>query len=178
MFNMSYELTMLTQLIERRAPMAFLRVGDGEHMVATGLDLTRTQDGWTFLAADHPEITLDLRAALSHSEPNYFYGLPCLDWPKVLSWHFSLSPDTRLAELSYALAFIDGNYPQFSSWFVETIVKEKKVPTVLIANDNALKQKLSWPVETVGFPTTAVNLWKTNRTQWLNQVLIPLTSTV
>lgn len=170
MFNMSYELTCITELIEKRVPMAFLRVGDGEYMVANGVDIGATQDTWVFKAADHPQMTTDLRAALSHAEPFYYYGLPCMDWNHVIEWNFNLSPGTRMAEVSYALAFIDGNYLKFSKWFAETIVEAKKVPTVLIANDNALNQKLTWPIETVGFPTRAVEMWKTNRTQWLDQV--------
>lgn len=140
--NFRQELLDIWNKVIRKEPLALARYGDGELLLIKGKEIgTDTQafkqDKWS--APDGLSLLgTDLRDTLYHTEPNYYYGIPCdLSNVQAKKEYFSLVSQ-KFEYITFANLFVNANYPVFKQMLATL---EEKV--VLIANKVGYGRDLS-----------------------------------
>ena len=150
--------TYFTDLIESDQNFALVRYVDGELALMRNQGVGRqtqafNEDRWD-APAKPTRLGEDLIRGLSHTESNYYYGIPgkndCQESYEYLS---SLIPKENI---TYAALFVNANYQKTKDFF-----KNLKKPVNLLANESGNPDGLPFEVESFcSFPDDCVNWWE------------------
>lgn len=152
-------------LIENKTPMALVRYGDGEHLLMEGKGVSNiTQaykvDGWGAEPRLY-KMSYDLLDSLQHTEPNYYYAIPCQCCNEYGKKFYLDRIKQGMDNITYANVFINGNYPLWKN-FLYSMGQH----IVLIANEAGIGKDLYPPLAVDNYipvKRDCVNFWEKNR---------------
>jgi hypothetical protein len=160
-------------LFQEKEPIAFVRYGDGEHMLIDGREVsTITQaykiDKWSAPAV-MSKLGADLKLSLSHTESNYHYAIPCQCCNRQGKEYYLNTIHQKEDNITYANLFINGNYPLWMNY-----IQSMGQHIVLIANKNSVlgrQNLLPLHVDTFfGVPDDCVNFYEKHGERYINYV--------
>lgn len=157
------------KMIVEKTPFSFIRFSDGEMFILQNKELklaeTHYQIGNTvgqgiypreeqkhFIPGDHEWIRLALERSLSHSQQNYFKGIPShtdtthenVEFLKEIA--FRDHTHYHENDLTYANLFINSNYPEFMDLVVKKQLCDDR-PIAMVVNQAADLSKLPFKVK-------------------------------
>ena len=149
-----------TDLIESDQNFALARYQDGEVALMQNRGITRqTQayqaDGWD-APAKATKVGKELIEGLSHTESNYYYGIPGKNDAERLGDYNYLTSIITTKNITYGNLFINANYNKTKTFF-----NNLKKPVNLIASERGDTERLPFEVESFcPFPKDCVNWWE------------------
>ena len=172
MKNFKDEFYRYITLFQERDPLAFVRYGDGEHMLIDGREVSNiTQaykvDKWS-APAKISKLGEDLKQSLLHTEPNYHYAIPCQCCNKQGKEYYLSVIKQGDENITYANLFINGNYPLWMN-YIESMGQH----IVLVANIDGAKRNMFplYPDVFFGVPNDCVNFYENSGSKYIDYLI-------
>lgn len=138
------ELEKLIKKIDSKAPICFVRYGDGEVMLMNNQPITTgTQahliDKWSHKGGES-KMGVKLNEILKINDPEWLFGIPCQCCNLICKNYLINNLNVGVNQLTYANMFVNSNYQYFVNW-ISTIEED----VVVIGNKNGLNNLKNFP---------------------------------
>lgn len=138
-FIVDFDRIILNKCLRDKEPMAFIRIGDGEVLVAQGKSVNVERDDWSS-PSRLTKLGEDIKASMIYCDNGYYVGIPCCCEPRLQNYCLAFL-NVPSEQITFANLLVNGNYER---WIQAASGIDE--PVVYVGNERCDVSKLPFKV--------------------------------
>lgn len=110
-FHDDYDRIIVGKCLERKEPMAFIRIGDGEVLIAKGKSVNVERDNWA-APEEMTKLGEDIIASMEYADDAYYVGIPCCCQPRMQNYCLAVIKSGP-EQVTFANLLVNANYDRW-----------------------------------------------------------------